>query len=155
MKRPWRQSGRYGSTLALDEQGVVRDLRSKAALSLEPVALRTRALPFAAAQIAARAAQPRGVLALRLHVDHRLHRRVEDAAELPASPAVRPDSISLEPRVRPVAGDGVELAAELWDPPAVVDVLRRDVDAHRSVDRCVELVDRDLSVGIGELPVEL
>src|SRR5438093_13682550 len=93
MARPWRQSGRYGSTLALAatrgplvdallevgeqrlhlfvrpavrngrhlfptladqllqalalrQQGVVRDLRPEAALSLEPVALRARAHPL-------------------------------------------------------------------------------------------------------------
>src|SRR5712692_3805248 len=202
MTRPWRQSGRYGSTVALAatrrplvdallqvgeerlhllarpavrdgrhrvpalpdqllqtlplrEQGVGRDVGPEAALALEAVALRARPLPLAATEGAVRGGEPRRVVGLRLDVDDGLHRRVEDPAELTALPAVRSDAVRLEPCVRHVAGNGVELAAELRDPPAVVNVLRGDVDAHRSVDRRVQFVDRDLPVGIRELPVEL
>src|SRR5713101_1559006 len=202
MTPPFRQSGRYGSTVALTatrrslvdvllqvreqrqhlvvrpavrngrhlvpaladqlfealslrEQSVVRDPRPEATLALESVALRARALPLAPSKIAGRGTEPRGVVGLRLHLDDRLHRRVEDAAELSASTPIRSDAIGLEPRVRHVARDGVELAAEFRDPPAVVDVLRGDVDAHGSIHGCVQPVDRDLPVGIRELPVEL
>src|SRR5438874_8773426 len=136
MTRPWRQSGRYGSTVALAatrrpivdallqvgeeradlpvgpamrdgrhlvpaladqllealplrEQSVGRDVRPEAALSLEPVALRARALPLAASECAVRCGEPRGVVRLRLHVDDRLPRRVVEPAELAAAPAVR------------------------------------------------------------------
>src|SRR3989475_10359162 len=202
MTRPWRQSGRYGSTVALAatcrclvdvplqvrekrlhlvvrpavrnwrhlvpaladqllealslrEQSVVRDCRPEATLALQSVALRARAHPLAPSEIAGPGTEPRGVVGLRLHLDDRLHCRVEDPAELAASTSLRPDPIGLEPRVRPVARDGVELAAELRDPPAVVDVLRGDVDAHGSIHRCVQPVDRDLPIGIRERPVEL
>src|SRR2546430_1188749 len=104
MTRPWRQSGRYGSTVALAatrrplvdallqigeqrlhllirpavrdrrhrvsaladqllealslrEQRIVRDLRPEAALSLEPVALRARALPLAPSECAGGSAE--------------------------------------------------------------------------------------------------
>ena len=72
-----------------------------------------------------------------------LHRRVVDAAELSALPAIRADLVRLEPGLRRVAGDGVELSLQRRNPPAVVDVLRVDVDLDDPVDRHVQIVDRD------------
>src|SRR5947208_6836243 len=144
MTRPWRQSGRYGATVAraatrcplvaallhvgeershlpvgpamrdgrhlvpaladqllealpLREQSIGRDVRPEAALSLGPVALRARALPLAASECAVRCGEPRGEVGLRLHVDDRLHRCVEDPAELAAPPAVRSGAVGFEP----------------------------------------------------------
>src|ERR1044071_3854653 len=54
----------------------------------------------------------------------------------------------LEPGVVGVAGDGVELAAELRDPPGVRDVLGVDVERHRRVDG-----DDQLLVGEGRAEV--
>src|SRR5262249_24891322 len=64
-------------------------------------------------------------------------------------------ALRLEPRVIRMAGDGVELPLERRDPPAVIDVLRVDVDLHDAVHGYVQLVDRDRAVRVRELPVEL
>src|SRR6185312_340662 len=73
---------------------------------------------------------------------HRLHLgdhvRVVAPAELGALPGehgARELAGDLEPGVVRVAGDGVELAAELGDPPGVDDVLRVDVQRDRRVRR--------------------
>jgi hypothetical protein len=80
---------------------------------------------------------------------------VEDPAELAALAPVGPGLFGAEPRVVRLSGNGVELAAELGDPPAVVDVVRVDREGDDLVRGRVELVDRDRAVRVRELPVEL
>src|SRR5439155_15319792 len=106
-------------TRSLREQGVVRDIRPEAALPLKPVAFRARALPLAASECAPCSAEPGCVVGLRLHVDDGLHRRVEDAAEPPPSPAIGSDLVGFEPRLGHVTRDRLELVAELRHPPAL------------------------------------
>ena len=72
------------------------------------------------------------------------HVRVAAAAELGALALVDAEAVRLEPGLVRVAGDRVELAAELGDPPRVRDVLGADVEGHRGVDG-----DDHLLVGVG------
>src|SRR5262245_47417475 len=140
----------------LHEQRVGRDVRAVAALALRSVALGADADPLIAAEVGrSRSREPRLVVAPRLRDHLSLHLCVEDTAELAAASAIRPDLVRLEPRVSVPAGNGVELAAELRNPPAVIDVLRVDLDADDAVHRDVHLVDRDCAGRIRELPVEL
>src|SRR6266511_1050987 len=142
--------------LGLDQERVVRDRRAVVAFALWPVELRADAHPFVPAEAQGPlVSDPRLVLVLRFDHDARTHLRVEDAAELAAASTVRPDLVGLEPRVRALTGDGVELAAELGNPPAVVDVARVDVHSDDLVHGRMQLVDRDGAVRIRELPVEL
>src|SRR5215210_2736115 len=109
-------------TLRLGEERAVRDVGPVAALARQAMALRAHAFPLAAPEcLRRRPAGPRRVLLLRLDDHRRTHLRMEDAAELAAAPAVRAGAVGLEPGVRALAGDRVELPAELGDPPAVVD----------------------------------
>ena len=90
------------------------------------------------------------------------HVRVVAAAELGAISAehgARELARDLEPRVVRVAGDGVELAAELGHPPGVRHVLRTDrqrdgrVDGHDHLLVGVGVVERVVvAVGICEAP---
>src|SRR3954454_7108715 len=81
---------------------------------------------------------PGRVLVGRDGADERDHVRVVAPAELGALAAERPAGQlagDLEPGVVRVAGDGVELAAQLRDPPGVRDVLGGDVERDRRVGR--------------------
>src|SRR3954449_107611 len=121
--------------LRLHEQRARRDRRAVAALALQAVALRADADPLVPAQVPGRLRrQPGAVRAGRLGEDTRAHLRVQGAAELTAAAAVRPRRVGLEPRVRLAARNRVELAAQLGDPPAVIDVVRVDVDLDDAVD---------------------
>src|SRR5436305_695685 len=140
----------------VDEDRAARDRRAVAALARETVAVRADAGPLALPEAGFRALRDELLVGLlRLHDHARLHRRVEDAAELAALAAVLPELPRAEPRVVGHARDGVELAAERGNPPAVVDVLRVDVDLHDLTGGRVQLVDRDRAVRVRELPVEL
>ena len=92
------------------------------------------AAALAALMSALRRASQRSKAARGDRVDLRDHVRVAAPAELRAVAAedvaaARPElRRDLEPRVVRVARDGVELAAELRDPPGVGDVLRADVE---------------------------
>src|SRR3954447_12925422 len=120
--------------LGLRQQGAVRDRRAVRALSLQAVALGADSHPLVAAELpGGSAADPGVVVRLRLGEDDCLHLGMEDAAELAATPAVRPGALCLEPGVCALARDGVELPTELGHPPAVVDVVRNDVDPDRAV----------------------
>ena len=98
----------------------------------------------------------RVVLRARHDVDRPVHQRVLDAAELGAPRDVRSHR-RLEPRVVGRARDRVVLAAEVGDPPRVVDVVvvALDVLVHDLVGRRDHPVDRDGAVRIAEQPVEL
>src|SRR6266508_26839 len=142
--------------LGLDQERVVRDLRAVVAFALWPVALRADADPFVPAETQGPLmSDPRLVLVLRFDHDARTHLRVEHAAELAATATVGPDPVGLEPRVRALTGDGVELAAELGNPPAVVDIARVDVHPDDLVQGRVQLVDRDGAVWVRELPADV
>src|SRR3954453_2098627 len=93
---------------------------------------------------------PRGQVLLELRRRHRAdvrdHVGVVAPAELRAVPAelgAGQIARDLEPGVVRVARDGIELAAQLRDPPRVRDVLRADVERDRRV-------DRDDQLGVGE-----
>ena len=77
------------------------------------------------------------------------------AAELRAAAGERPLPVGLEPRLVRAAGNGVDLAAERRDPPAVDDVRRDDLERHDLVHGNDELVDGDLAAGIAIEPVVL
>src|SRR4051812_19397572 len=142
--------------LRLGQDRARRDVRPVVALALRPVALGADARPFVASEVPRGLGRdPRLVVRERLGQYLRLHLRMEDAAKLAAAAAVRPRGVRLEPRLGVAAGYRVELAPELRDPPAVVDVVRVDLHLHHAVDRHVHLVDRDRTRGISELPVEL
>src|SRR5207244_6923367 len=111
--------------LAVGHDWARRDLRPVVALSLQAVALRARADPLRAAELRLRLrGEPPLEVRLRLDDDTRLHRFVEDPAELAALAAVGAEPARAEPRVVRLARDGGELAAELRDPAAVVAVGR-------------------------------
>jgi hypothetical protein len=74
-------------------------------------------------------------------------------AQLGALAAVDAGLGDLEPGVVRVARDGVELAAELGDPPGVGDVLRDDVQGHRRVRRDHHLLVRERVVERVVVPV--
>ena len=83
------------------------------------------------------------------------HVRVLVAAELTALSLERPRPVGAEPEVVRLAGDRVELALERRDPPAVVDVLRRDHELDVAVRRDPHPLDLDDAVRVDEVPVEL
>ena len=72
------------------------------------------------------------------------HERVLRAAELGALSGEQAGTVGLEPRVVRPAGDGVDLAAERGDPPAVDHVGGDDLDVHDLVRRDDHVVDRHL-----------
>ena len=91
----------------------------------------------------------------RHHLDLREHRRVLEAAELGTLAAEGAELRRPESQVVGPSRNRVDLAAERGDPPAVVDVVRDDRQAHRLVERQAQVVDRDRAVGVDELPVVL
>src|SRR2546421_2661461 len=120
------------------------------------MALRAGAAPLGRSELRLRLLRDKALVGgLRLYDHARLHRGVEDPAELAALAAVGAGALGPEPRVVRLPGDGVELAVEVRDPPAVVDVVGVDVERHDPAHGRVELVDRDGAVRIRELPVEL
>ena len=126
--------------------------------SVHPVTLRADALEgLLADNLAGR--RVRCEEASELRVADRLHRRshggVLGAAELGATAGERPRSLRPEPRVVRAARDGVDLAAESWDPPAVDDVRGDDLEVHDPVHGHHEVVDGDLTAGIAVEPVVL
>src|SRR3954468_13267612 len=127
----------------------------------EPVALLADAPPLLAAEVD----QPRvggPVLDERLvlRAGHDLHpcshRSVLDAAQLVAAGLVEADR-RLEPRLVHLAGDRIELPAEVRHPPRVDDVGQRRADllVDDVAGRGAHAVDRDRTVRVRELPVEL
>src|SRR5919201_4137922 len=111
----------------LDDRRVARDRGAVVALALRAVALGADALPLALAERLGGARADEGlVVGLARHDRAREHPLVEEAAELDALAVVRADAVGLVPDVVRASWDRVRLAAELRDPPAVVDVLRVD-----------------------------
>jgi hypothetical protein len=104
--------------------------------------------------------EPRVELGRRHGLDGGDHARVAATAEDRALAAVDAGLGDLEPGVAVVAGDRLELAAELGDPPRVHDVLGDDVQRHgrvRGDDHLLVGVGRSEAVGfaragIDELP---
>src|SRR5438067_1616503 len=140
----------------LREEGVVGDRGPVAALAEVAVAGRADAAPLLLPE---RLPSGRGdvvlVRLLRLGHDRREHRRVIDAAELRALALVAAGLIRLEPEVVRVAWDGLNLAAERRDPPAVDDVRRDHIEIDDGTGRHVQRTDRASPSRVVELPVVL
>src|SRR5215210_88861 len=146
--------------LSVAEQRVPADRRSDELL-VEAVALLADAVPLLLAEgdagrLLCPPLDPALELGARKDLHVAVHERVLDAAELAAAVLVAPGR-RLEPRLVDRPRDGVELGAQLRDPPAVDDAVlrRRDSLAHDRVGRRAQVVDRDRAVRVAEEPVEL
>ena len=150
--------------LGVVEQVTARDPRPVAAVALDAVALRTAGLP----RLLAERGRPRSLLLGPIgepgvelgrghHLDRREHLRVVDPAELRALAEEDPRLLRLEPRPVHGSGNGVELSAELRDPPRVDDVpvRRSDEELDGPALRRSHPVHRDDAVRVPVLPREL
>src|SRR5689334_25235111 len=140
------------------EQRVRRDVRADRALAGEAVALRANPDEGLLAErllVGLPLLDERGVPGGGEHLHLREHLGVEQPAELGAL-AAEGAELRREPRrLVGMARDRVELATERRHPPAVVDVVRDDPQAHRLVVRQPQVIDRDGAVRVRELPVVL
>src|SRR6266550_160630 len=151
----------------LDRLGLVEDrvsaqVRPVAALPLKAVARGADAVEGHLAEIGGAAllrpglaVVPRLEVARRESLDRSEHVRMLVSAELAALALESPCAVGPELEVVRPAGDCVELALQRRDPPAVVDVLRGDVELDVTVRRDPHPLDLDDAVGIDEVPVEL
>src|SRR5919109_754930 len=136
---------------AVQERSVPGDRRPYVTLALEAVALRAGALPRLAAELLGRFRDgllPRPAIELggADHFDPRVHHRVLDPAVLRAPPLVGPFLLRSEAELVDPAGERVLLPGQRGDPPAVVDVERRDLEDDGRVDGQAQRVDRDGAV---------
>src|SRR5262249_25734615 len=135
---------RLEAVLVLDDRAV-GDVRADPARAGQAVALGADALELLLAEVGRSvglrtclSGEPAVELICRDGLHRGSHRRVLDPAELCALSRERPRLVHLEPGVVRMAGDGVDLAAERRNPPAVDHVVgrRADVEPDRPADRC-------------------
>src|SRR5436190_3838900 len=147
-----------GERLGIAQDGALRDRRPDVALAGEAVTLRADAVEGLVPErlaVALALLDPGVVLLGRDDVDPHQHRRVLDSTELGALAAEGAEPVREEGHAVDLAGDGVELAAERGDPPAMGDVRGHDLELDLAVVRDLHPVDRDRAVRVVELPVEL
>ena len=149
---------------AVQQGSVALDRRADVAGAVEPVALGAGGSPFLLAErdegllgvAGSVVLEPGPVLGLGHDADDRVHDRVLDTAELGAlAVLVGAGPAGLEVEGVRVPRDRIELAGELGHPPAVVDILRVELERGCLSDRKVEGVERDRPVRVRVLPVEL